>query len=486
MANNNLKNPFNTENWFSQIVARDQNVQVQIKKTYKQFLQNYSHPNLFMSFKNTYLQIVNAITKHAIVATLIMLVALGGVGASAAQLFAPENLKPSTILGGKKSSSSSSESSSSSIESSSSSSISSSSSSNSISNSASSTSKESSFKSDNENTVAVISECNLALKYKKLITSGEQYKRTLSIDQPFEIYFNTKPIFNSTFSLSNFLTNPPAAYGPEPEGINVGCTSDLSTTGFALRDEFEEIKLVEQSKVCQQYFLTNETCKEITSLKEYKYNNYDPKITRAITFVAKNVKYFLGASDYNQSTSDIQIHLDSLSPSVPSPDAINTNKTNTVSQTYTNPFFPDFKLVYDDSWKFETSTNESYIKGLVNRTIKLKKEGTEIKIITGIIGSGGDVGCIKSDDQISINDRIIRHNYADSVSYSPKNNENTCFNIKSNIDANKYPLFKEFRTSSGEQPYKNATSIEYVTIISTNNKNYLSEIDQIISQSSFK
>jgi hypothetical protein len=40
---------------------------------------------------------VNTITKHSIFATLIMLIALGGVGASAAQLIAPEEYKPSKL-----------------------------------------------------------------------------------------------------------------------------------------------------------------------------------------------------------------------------------------------------------------------------------------------------------------------------------------------------------------------------------------------------
>ena len=48
-----------------------------------------------MSFKQSYLNIVNTITQHSVLATLIMLIALGGVGASAAQLIAPDQYKPS-------------------------------------------------------------------------------------------------------------------------------------------------------------------------------------------------------------------------------------------------------------------------------------------------------------------------------------------------------------------------------------------------------
>ncbi|MEI6729315.1 MAG: hypothetical protein WCK98_06765 [bacterium] len=50
-----------------------------------------------MSLKQSYLNTVNAITKHSVFATLIMLIALGGVGASAAQLIAPDQYKPSKL-----------------------------------------------------------------------------------------------------------------------------------------------------------------------------------------------------------------------------------------------------------------------------------------------------------------------------------------------------------------------------------------------------
>jgi hypothetical protein len=50
-----------------------------------------------MSLKQSYLNTVNTITKHSIFATLIMLIALGGVGASAAQLIAPEEYKPTKL-----------------------------------------------------------------------------------------------------------------------------------------------------------------------------------------------------------------------------------------------------------------------------------------------------------------------------------------------------------------------------------------------------
>ena len=54
--------------------------------------------NTFMSFQNSYLSFIHLITKNAIVATLLMLVSVGAVSASALQAFAPEEYKPSTVI----------------------------------------------------------------------------------------------------------------------------------------------------------------------------------------------------------------------------------------------------------------------------------------------------------------------------------------------------------------------------------------------------
>jgi hypothetical protein len=55
-------------------------------------------PQFFMSFKDSYLSFVHLITKNAIVATLLMLVSVGAVSASALQAFGPDEYKPSTII----------------------------------------------------------------------------------------------------------------------------------------------------------------------------------------------------------------------------------------------------------------------------------------------------------------------------------------------------------------------------------------------------
>ena len=98
MTNNKIPNPFEKEDWFSNIVWQDKNTRIKAKQSFSKFLKQHSKYTFFMSLKDSYTTIVNSITKHSITATFIMLLALGGVGASAAELVAPEEFKPSTII----------------------------------------------------------------------------------------------------------------------------------------------------------------------------------------------------------------------------------------------------------------------------------------------------------------------------------------------------------------------------------------------------
>ena len=54
-------------------------------------------------------------------------------------------------------------------------------------------------------------------------------------------------------------------------------------------------------------------------------------------------------------------------------DVSNTQAVTT--ETYTNQYFPDFKLVYPSDWEFSTTTQTSaYYPELLNRTIELRKD----------------------------------------------------------------------------------------------------------------
>lgn len=71
---------------------------LEYEKSFNKYLKPNPPVNIFMSFKENYLKFAHLVTKNAFVATIIMLLALTTVSASAAQLFAPEEYKPSTLI----------------------------------------------------------------------------------------------------------------------------------------------------------------------------------------------------------------------------------------------------------------------------------------------------------------------------------------------------------------------------------------------------
>ena len=94
------KNPFeNYEEWTPWLEG--DKLYWQAKQSgWKQYQQQYlkNNNNFFMSFKQQYINFAHLIAKNVIVATIIMLIALTTVGASATELLAPEEFKPSTQI----------------------------------------------------------------------------------------------------------------------------------------------------------------------------------------------------------------------------------------------------------------------------------------------------------------------------------------------------------------------------------------------------
>jgi len=101
---NQIHNPFDHEEnlslWFNQDKFYSSSKLQQLKQFKTHLKQSPNHQNYsIMSFQDSYKNFINTITKHSITATLIMLLALSTVSVAAAQLFAPEDLKPSNLTG---------------------------------------------------------------------------------------------------------------------------------------------------------------------------------------------------------------------------------------------------------------------------------------------------------------------------------------------------------------------------------------------------
>jgi hypothetical protein len=92
-----IKNPFqheeNLKPWFDQFAGYKSSFETS-KQSYKEKV-NIKNPNLIiMTIQNT----INYFTKHAVVASLLLFISLGSVGAVAAELTLPEQYKPSTQI----------------------------------------------------------------------------------------------------------------------------------------------------------------------------------------------------------------------------------------------------------------------------------------------------------------------------------------------------------------------------------------------------
>jgi len=95
-----LRNPFDNDQFFeTEILAYQQEILTSQKTSLNFFKKTYLNQRpFFMSLQENYLKTIHFITKNAIVATILMLLALTTVTAAAAELAAPKEYKPSTIL----------------------------------------------------------------------------------------------------------------------------------------------------------------------------------------------------------------------------------------------------------------------------------------------------------------------------------------------------------------------------------------------------
>jgi hypothetical protein len=98
MTNPKLPNPFNSHEDWGEWFNKDRFYRQSLTKSWKMYIKQNPLPNtFFMKLHTNYLNFVHFVTKNAIVATAVCLVALTAVSASAAQLVAPVEYRPSTI-----------------------------------------------------------------------------------------------------------------------------------------------------------------------------------------------------------------------------------------------------------------------------------------------------------------------------------------------------------------------------------------------------
>lgn len=234
----------------------------------------------------------------------------------------------------------------------------------------------------------------------------------------------------------------------------------------------------------------------------------------AQAFAPDNLKPFkMAKSESSSSSVSSSISSSSLSSvsstsSVVSSSANPSSSTPTVkTQTYTNQYFPDFKLVYPEDWKFETSTQPSSYDLLLKRDITLTKNQYQIKFSTKPNDKydSCDGGGLNPPYNIDVSKKFTNGLskftltqdsqsylfYGENKGIGCKENKY----LQTNLKSKDYPKYLETIQNAAFVDNKELVSYSInISVSSNNGKTYLvnsndpmiSQIDQIISQSSFK
>ena len=171
--------------------------------------------------------------------------------------------------------------------------------------------------------------------------------------------------------------------------------------------------------------------------------------------------------------------------------------------TYTNEYFPNFKLVYDDTWKFETSTSEGIYSNLLNRNIYLSKPEKNIllKLDLSVWHTSPCTG-VPSEVITKFSNGVYKSSTIDDVSnkkslFYGKLNACDPLIINTNIDTNNIKDYLRTNNQKTKVEYRVFISPMFGTLstqkggISINtqdpkNSNIISEIDKIIENSKFE
>ena len=129
----------------------------------------------------------------------------------------------------------------------------------------------------------------------------------------------------------------------------------------------------------------------ISSVEKKEIENYfTPDSYERISFVGvsnhpndveNNIRsYIIRADDFNTELV-LRLRADTNFANNKIQIPLQTDKSVVTTETYTNQYFPDFRLVYPSDWEFETRTNSSSISaGLLSRNIRLTKNNRAINL----------------------------------------------------------------------------------------------------------
>jgi hypothetical protein len=95
-----LSNPFNQNDYLTEVLSADLNYHSAKNQAFNQFVNQYKAKNLLQSdTKKTFLgSLFRTLATHSTAFVLGLIITTGVIGASAAENYAPKNYKPSTIF----------------------------------------------------------------------------------------------------------------------------------------------------------------------------------------------------------------------------------------------------------------------------------------------------------------------------------------------------------------------------------------------------
>jgi hypothetical protein len=363
-----LSNPYTNDDWFSELVKQDVNVEKEKRKRLQAFLaKNKSQSNIFMSIKRGYFKFLYILTHNVIAAIVIFLAASSIVTASAAQVLAPQSIKPSTIIE------------------------------NLFLNKQKQT-QENSIKTytvltpDESNDVFVNTFCGIAVKYPKIIESQKiapiMYingpgSSAQTFDSEKSIYLSTldkgEGKFGSAFIACSdgdkiFNTNTDNAVSIDKEKLK-------SITGWSITDEvdLQNIRIQDRSDDANSEYSISFLFEN--RHYEFRFDRDNSENNKSIKGIfADQIKVQFESLVKSQTNAEIQ--LVDLEKYLSSNESQSTNSSNLLMNTFSNKYYPNFSFEYPKNSKLVLKQNDSEENTDYQKQTSLIIENLEINLGT--------------------------------------------------------------------------------------------------------
>jgi hypothetical protein len=353
------KNPFDREDWFSEVVKSNDSIMSSSRKAFLQFQTKYN-PQSMTKFQ----KVLTFFTTHTITAIVTASICLGGIATFAAQQVAPEQYKPSTVVSNLFKN-----------------------------NKVQQTNPNTPLVSDAQNDVISYNECGISIKYPKYVNGKSIRALNQKIQGSDDKIINIAE-FNNNFDMSVSNDKNYDFFYSEIEPISVWCVKDQTN--------IENKELIQTkdftSRIIESRVITNEQLQNLTGwflagsnkIKNIKIEKTEitDSINKSITintdlsFEYENFLYMVGNLDDKKplSFNQIQIQFNDVAQNIPNAEILKFDNVPTSGFL----FEYDKKLELTNKDKFEFSDPSK------NNTFYVIKDKAIQDKITNLSLSNGD------------------------------------------------------------------------------------------------